>query len=981
MPNALLSDVEARAECRRLRTRADLWQSLAQEAWREAKTATNPAASRRWLERAHRLMPRDGMIATALATAWLEGGALEQAHGLFEQQARRHGTVEDWAGLAASAHLLGRREQAKAAFAMALKASVPTETLRTLAAAIDPGEGWCGLTVDGVLQASTGRCAVSLDGVPLDLAWSRGKARLPDTWRGADRLDVVGQAGPLVGSPIPLRAFAGFEGFVEAHAGGVKGWAWYPVDPTTPPTIRIQGPEGALERVAAEDAGNVEHDRPLARPRAFRLGAAELMPLGTPLAVVGPDGRHLLGSPLDPGLETRAAAVAHAGFAPVWADVKGQAAKPGRIRRPMDVVIPVYRGAAETLACVASVLDSKPSGSRVILIDDASPDLNLIARLEHLARRRRVTLLRLPSNRGFPGAANAGIAAAAGRDVLLLNSDTLVPPGAIERLRAAAYSAPDIGSVTPLTNDGTIVSYPNPEGGNAVPDMAGTAALQALAHEANGAATVDLPVGVGFCLYLRRDCLDQVGPLREDVFAQGYGEENDLCLRARNVGWRNVAALGAFVAHVGATSFGPARAHLMRRNAAILNRLHPGYDALVARHLTDDPLYPARRRMDMLRWASGRRRGRAVIMVTHAGGGGVDQVIAARARAAAEAGQRAIVLRPHRTPANEVAVRVEQPGASAYPNLTFAMPSELPDLARLLRADRPLRIELHHMLGHHHALPGLAGRLGVELVSVVHDYARFCPRIALVSTERRYCGEPDLDGCEACVADLGSLLEDDPPVRELLDRSARELASAARVVAPSTDAAARLARHFPGVSPTIEPWEDDGLLPPPLAVAVAVAATAKRRVIVAGAIGTEKGYDVLLACVRDARRRDLALEFTVVGYTADDERLMAAGPAFVTGEYEDAEVVELIQAQRGALAFVPSVSPETWCFALSRVWQAGLPAVVFDLGAQAERVRRTGRGWVLPLAMPPQAINDALLRLAPGAAPCNLRHQLYEVNH
>ena len=142
-----------------------------------------------------------------------------------------------------------------------------------------------------------------------------------------------------------------------------------------------------------------------------------------------------------------------------------------------------------------------------------------------------------------------------------------------------------------------------------------------------------------------------------------------------------------------------------------------------------------------------------------------------------------------------------------------------------------------------------------------------------------------------------------------------------------------------------------------------------RRVAVIGAIGVEKGFEVLLGCVRDARARRLPIAFTVVGFTADDERLMAAGPAFVTGEYNEEEAVALIRAQAAQIAFIPSVWPETWCFALSRAWQAGLGAAVFDLGAQAERVRATGRGWLLPLGLAPRGINDALLRLAPDALP------------
>jgi glycosyltransferase involved in cell wall biosynthesis len=128
-----------------------------------------------------------------------------------------------------------------------------------------------------------------------------------------------------------------------------------------------------------------------------------------------------------------------------------------------------------------------------------------------------------------------------------------------------------------------------------------------------------------------------------------------------------------------------------------------------------------------------------------------------------------------------------------------------------------------------------------------------------------------------------------------------------------------------------------------------------------GAIGVHKGYEVLLACARDAARRDLALEFIVVGHTIDDARMLATGRVFVTGRFEPHEAAALIAQQGARLAFLPSVCPETWCLTLGDVWRAGLAAVSFDIGAPAERIKRTGCGFVLPLGLSPGAINNALI--------------------
>jgi glycosyltransferase involved in cell wall biosynthesis len=133
-------------------------------------------------------------------------------------------------------------------------------------------------------------------------------------------------------------------------------------------------------------------------------------------------------------------------------------------------------------------------------------------------------------------------------------------------------------------------------------------------------------------------------------------------------------------------------------------------------------------------------------------------------------------------------------------------------------------------------------------------------------------------------------------------------------------------------------------------------------VVTVGAIGIEKGFDVLLACARDAAARRLPLEFVVVGHTIDDARLIDTGRIFVTGEFAAEDAPALIRAQRPSLGLLPSVWPETWCFALSDLWRAGLHVAAFDLGAQAERIRASGgRGMLLPLGLPTPTINNALL--------------------
>ena len=133
------------------------------------------------------------------------------------------------------------------------------------------------------------------------------------------------------------------------------------------------------------------------------------------------------------------------------------------------------------------------------MVDDASPDPRVAQTLGRLAARHRITLLNQPVNRGFPATANAGMRHDAKRDVVLLNSDTLVPPGWLTALREAAYSAANIGSATPFSNNGSILSYPSVEFPNAVPDLRATAHINKLSQIADSGRLIDVPTAVGFC--------------------------------------------------------------------------------------------------------------------------------------------------------------------------------------------------------------------------------------------------------------------------------------------------------------------------------------------------------------------------------------------------------------------------------------------------------------------------------------------------
>ncbi len=339
----------------------------------------------------------------------------------------------------------------------------------------------------------------------------------------------------------------------------------------------------------------------------------------------------------------------------------------------------------------------------------------------------------------------------------------------------------------------------------------------------------------------------------------------------------------------------------------------------------------------------------ATLVITHAEGGGIERFVGQRLQAIHAAGACAWLLRPAGF------------GEGAFLFRPGLPPEQFSAAGPLLRAlrGRVSRLEVHHLRSLPPWLKDLPHRLGLPYELWVHDWSLLCPRGTFITAEGRYCGEPAPDACIPCTAGYAMMPVAAPAGPLALRRAAaRLMAGAERVHVATADGARRLRRHLPGVAPAITAWE----APPPARPAPGPPLP---RVCVAGRLTVHKGYEVLRACAEDAARRDLPLDFVLAGRSLDDSALRATGRCAVLGEYPEGHGAEWLRAQRGAIGFLPSIWPETWCYALSVLHEAGLPLVGFDIGAQAERIRALG-GTLLPPGLPPERINAIFIARIAG---------------
>lgn len=635
----------------------------------------------------------------------------------------------------------------------------------------------------------------------------------------------------------------------------------------------------------------------------------------------------------------------------------------------IDIIIPVYRGYHETLNCLRSVLAAKVNCSyRLIVIDDCSPDLELSEALKAIAATGAIRLIAHDRNQGFVRSVNEGMIIDTESDVVLLNSDTEVYDYWLDRLRRAAHRRPNIATVTPFSNNATIVSYPNfMQDNNHLMDFADLARVFA---EVNDGVDHPLPTGVGFCMYIRRDALNAVGLFDEKAFGRGYGEENDFCCRCAQHGWQNIVAADVFVRHLGQTSFGGERDERVESAMRILDKRYPNYRREVEYFVVNDPLKRFRVRVDLMLLREHTKHDKSVLFFTHNNGGGTEKHIRELERALRNIGVQAYVVRP--SGCGGRLGQLSNVDGLAYPNLQIDVDEFKNSMADIIEILGVGLIHVHHFAGFDLrwilAIVDVADRYHIPYYVTIHDYMPICPRINLIDQRGYYCGEPPIGSCETCILENGSPAGRVPVVlwREMYGAL---LNSARYVFVPSMDTKLRVEKYFPYATVVVSPHlETEAAVAPEQGKEPGKRKSSSNHelvVAVIGAIGPHKGSGLLYECALDAIQRDLPIRFVVVGYTDIDKSLSKLHNVRITGPYKEEKVYEIISEVCPDFAWFPSLWPETYCYALSIAFRARLCPIAFDLGAPAERIRNSGFGYVMPreFMVRPERCNDFFLEV------------------
>nr|WP_315187126.1 glycosyltransferase [uncultured Albidiferax sp.] len=587
------------------------------------------------------------------------------------------------------------------------------------------------------------------------------------------------------------------------------------------------------------------------------------------------------------------------------------------------VVVPVYRDVELTHACIASAMPAimRIPGTRLVAINDASPDFEMNAMLDHEVGMwsGNLVVLKNETNLGFVKTANRGIRYDANADIVLLNSDVILPDRWLDRLIEDLQALSDAGTLTPLSNNTTISAFPNFMKENASPLALNLERIDE-AFRTWHLNAVEAPTGVGFCLYIRRLCLQDVGELDEISFGTGYGEENDFCQRALRKGWKNYITPNLYVHHRGGVSFGTQREERIRNADRVLDRRYPSYHVDVQAFVVRDDLREPRlqRYFDLLRICNLP----VVLYVSHGLGGGVDQHIRDLAQHS-EGRVTSLLLQP------EEGGRMFSIGAwnaDFSMRILLDMQNGLELVLPLLKAIGVDLVHFHHLLGLPLTFLSLGALLDARQIFTCHDFYLVNSNPTLTNERGVFIPET-LDRAANPLYPLPKGVSED----EWRQRYHAFLNTCAFVIFPSYSTYAIFRIFFKIKSYILayhlEKSEVHGKLPNLFS---------KRSVYtigVLGALSQEKGADLLEAMAVLASRRKLKLQFTLIGYAYRPLKQVKT-----TGPYEEKQLNQLIEHEKCDLILFPALWPETYSYTLSSALSTGLPIVAPNIGAFAERL-------------------------------------------
>ena len=668
--------------------------------------------------------------------------------------------------------------------------------------------------------------------------------------------------------------------------------------------------------------------------------------------------------------------------------------------KKITIIIPIFNAFEDTKNCIESVLKHTRIPHEILLIDDNSSDNRIGKLLDETGKLvNNVKVIRNTKNRGFVKNVNLGIRNSTG-DIVLLNSDTIVTPKWLQKLVVTAYSNKKIATVTPLSNAAGAFSVPEIGKNNEIDDDLKIEGMANLVEKVSSKVNLEVPTGNGFCMFIKRNAIYDIGVFDEINFDRGYGEENDFCMRLNDKGWSNVIDDSTYIYHKRSASFfnnDPEIVKIKKKNRAMVDKKHPTYTQKTREFVYSneynkigESIKDALSNKDINNFK--RKR---ILYVIHEGHGGTphtnddlmshiqngmdcfllssnsEEVILWEYRGNLENYKSKTNQKQnnseyifHKEFRNNLKQICSWKIKSKYSSRKF-FNSEFKNIYFNVLTEFNIDIvHIRHLIKHTFDLPIVAHDLGLPIILSFHDFYFICPSHLLLDENNVYCDGVCTEGYGQCF--LGNAINDFPILKIFVEewRSViNEILFKCSAFVTTSEITKQLyISIYPELSEmdfrVIEHGRD--LVPPENTSEILEIPSSNKpiKILFPGNINIAKGGELIKEIKNEDKNS--RLEFHFMGALQSSLNLQDYG--MYHGRYKRSDFCKIVKKVRPSFIGILSINPETYVHTLSEAWSCGIPVLATKIGVLEERINKNGGGWFLDFDA--SAAYSEILRIA-----------------
>lgn len=630
----------------------------------------------------------------------------------------------------------------------------------------------------------------------------------------------------------------------------------------------------------------------------------------------------------------------------------------------VDIVIPIYNAFEFTKKCIETVIENTNlKVHTLVLINDKSTDEKLLPMLKKIVEEHldlKIKLINNDQNQGFVKSVNIGMKNS-NNDVVLLNSDTEVTKNWLNKMIETAYSASNVATVTPLSNNATLASVPNFLEENPLPSYVSLEEYAKDVEENSYNAYPELTTAHGFCMYIRRAAIEKVGFFDSNTFGKGYGEENDFSYRCINHGLVNLLCDNTFIYHKGTQSFSKEKEELAKSHWEILKEKYPENVEMNNDLCIRNPYSYIQ---DNINYTLANKYRKNMLIVVHEFddlkekmvGGTVQHIYDMLPTIRKDVNCHVLYFKEgnyylksffENSTADVLLGSVVSYETVKTYNLQYR--KILEKLFSVLNIDFA---HIHHLGRHYFDLYDMLKEKQIPYFISLHDFYFICPSILLLENGEKFCAYNENRNCKECLKKIKNM--DGDFIETWRSLSHQLLKDAKGIIAPTESAKEIYNKFFNDLDIMVieHGMNKEGFLKPDTSAKKteekqAVEEPRKRNIAFIGGMNPSKGLNFMKALIQKANNDEIPYTIHFFGRASEWEVNFSSKNYVFHDMYDRNEIVKILKENSIDIVLLLAIWAETYSYTLTESAISGIPVLALPYGAIEERVNKEKLGWLL----------------------------------